>query len=66
MMDKILKRLKSKTYWLAIITAGVGVVEVNMGLMKGLLGDWYGVAFVAVALLSMAIREVTTGSVSDK
>lgn len=60
------KRLRSKTYRLAIVTAGIGLIEVNMHLLQGLLGQWYGVAFIVVAILSMAIREATTGPVGDK
>lgn len=65
-MQNISKRLRSKTYWLAIVTAGMGLIEVNMHLLQGLLGQWYGAAFVVVAILSMAIREATTGPVGSK
>ncbi|MFP5504947.1 MAG: hypothetical protein ACLGH6_01995 [Gammaproteobacteria bacterium] len=63
---KISKRLKSKTYWLAIATAGLGIVEVNMHLLQAALGQYYGAAFIVVALLGMAVREITTGPVADK
>lgn len=63
---EISKRLKSKTYWLAIATAGLGIVEVNMHLMQEMLGQYYGAAFIVVALLAMAVREMTTGPVTGK
>jgi hypothetical protein len=62
----VLNRLKSKTYWLAIVTAGIGILEANIGLLRDNLGEHYGYAFVAVAVLSMAVREATYGPVGDK
>jgi hypothetical protein len=34
--------------------------------MQAMLGKYYGAAFIVVALLGMAVREMTTGPVTDK
>lgn len=65
-MKALAKRLKSKTYWLAMFTASLGIIEANVGLLREALGEHYGYAFIVVAILSMAVREATHGPVSDK
>jgi hypothetical protein len=60
------QRLKSKTHLAALAVSALGIVEVNMGLLKGLLGDWYGVAFIGVAVLMHVLREMTTMPVEMK
>lgn len=65
-MKAITKRLKSKTYWLAMFTAAIGILEANIGLLREAFGEHYGYAFIVVAVLSMAVREATYGPVRDK
>lgn len=65
-MKALSKRLKSKTYWLAIFTAAIGIAESNVGLLRDALGEHYGYAFIALAIVSMVVREATNGPVSDK
>ena len=56
-------RLKSKTYWFAFTLTLLGPVEMNFHLMKDLLGDYYGVSFIVIAVAVAALREVTNGPV---
>ena len=58
------KWYKSKTYWFNIALASVGVIEANMGLIRDNLGDNYGIVFMAVAVIGIALRNVTTSEVS--
>lgn len=52
-------RYKSKTNLAALAIAVVGVIEINAPLLKPLLGDWYGVAFIGISVLMVLLREVT-------
>jgi uncharacterized membrane protein len=66
MMDKILRRLKSKTYWAALVGAILTVVEVNSGVLSQLLpagARAYAVMFWPVAML--VLREMTTTALND-
>lgn len=63
----ILKRLKSKTYWAAIIGALLALVEQSSGAISTLLP--VGMRPMAVMLwpiLMITLREVTTGALGDK
>ena len=65
-MDKLLRRLKSKTYWAALIGAILTVVEVNSGVLSSLLPEGYrtwAVMFWPVAMV--ALREFTTTALSE-
>lgn len=58
----IWQRLKSRTYWLAIFVA----VSANLPGLSGLLGEYYGLTSVVIAVLIAALREITTVPVSEK
>lgn len=58
-------RVKSKTNWTAIAIAALGVVEMNYPLLKSLLGDWYGVSFIAIGVAMALLREFTKEPVRD-
>lgn len=58
-------RVKSKTNWTALAVAVLGVVEMNYPLLKGLLGDWYGISFIAVGIAMALLREFTKEPVRD-
>lgn len=58
-------RLKSRTNRFAIGLAVFGVVEANMPMLHDYLGEWYGLAFVAVAVAVGVLREVTTKPVTE-
>jgi len=66
-MNAIVARLKSKTYWAAILGAALTAVEINSGFLAGLLPaehrQW-AIMFWPVAMI--ALREVTTAALSDK
>ena len=66
-MNAIVKRLKSKTYWSAIVGALLLVIEHNSGIFSAYLPE--SVRSMAVLLwpvLMVALREVTTSALSDK
>lgn len=58
----LIQRLKSRTYWLAILVA----VSANLPGLSGLLGEYYGLASLVIAVLIAGMREVTTKPVSEK
>ena len=59
---KINKRLKSKTYWLAICVAA----SAQLPAVKDMLAEYYGITSVVLALAIAALREMTKTSVEDK
>jgi len=61
-MKSILKRFKSKTYWLAILTAASS----QLPLIKDMLSEYYGVTALVIAVLIAAMREATDKPVSEK
>jgi len=66
-MNAIIARLKSKTYWAAMLGALLTAIEIHSGLLAGLLPEAYrawAVMFWPVAMV--ALREVTTAALSDK
>lgn len=52
-------RHKSKTNLAAMLVAAVGVIELNAPLLKPMLGDWYGVSFIAISITMVLLREFT-------
>jgi uncharacterized membrane protein len=66
-MKAIAKRLKSKTYWAAILGALLVVLEQNSGVISGYLPDEYrNLAVLLWPVLMVALREVTTKPMADK
>lgn len=66
-MKAILKRLKSKTYWAAIVGALLLVIEHNSGIFSAYLPE--SIRSLAVLLwpvLMVGLRELTTTALSDK
>lgn len=63
---KITKQLKSKTQWFNISVAAVGIIEVNLHLMRDNLGDNYGFAFIAVSVVAMVLRNLTKEPIDAK
>lgn len=60
------QRLKSKTYWLAITTAVLGVLSQYIPMFQEFLGENYPFVFVGIAILSAIVREMTTKPLSEK
>ena len=58
--------LKSKTIAFSILLAALGAVELQMHLIQGYLGEYYGVAYIAIAVIVATLRVVTTQALSDK
>ena len=52
-------RHKSKTNLTALAIAVIGVIEMNAPLLRPLLGDYYGVAFIAISIIMVLLREFT-------
>lgn len=66
-MNALIARLKSKTYWAAIIGALLVVVEQNSGVFSAYLPEELRSAAVMLwPVLMIALREVTTTALADK
>jgi uncharacterized membrane protein len=66
-MNMLLQRLKSKTYWVALIGALLTVVEVNSGFLSTLLPVQYRQYTIMLwPVIMLALREVTTVALADK
>jgi len=66
-MKAIIKRLKSKTYWAAIIGALLLVLEQNSGVFSAHLPESVrSIAVLIWPVLMVALRELTTKPVSEK
>lgn len=68
-MNATLKRLSSKTYWLAIATLVIGAIQAN----PAMLGDTFhlsastlGWVMVGIGVLAMIVRELTNKPLSEK
>lgn len=66
MLCKLFKRLKSKTHIFSTIVGLLGILEVNYGLLRDMLGEHYGWSYIVIMAASYILREVTTKPVSDK
>ena len=70
MKDKIIKWWNgfksSRTLMFNMFLLFLGVLEVNMGLLQGMLGDYYGVVLIAVATINGWLRLITTQAVGAK
>ena len=51
---------RSKTIRAAAIIGALGIVETNFGLLKDLLGEWYGLSYIVIAALMYYLRTVTS------
>ncbi len=66
-MNAIIKRLKSKTYWAALVGALLVVIEQNSGVFsKFLPDDWRTWAVLMWPVIMLALRELTTTALSEK
>lgn len=67
MLDKIRQRLRSKTYWAAIVMAVLSIAEAQAQVLTGLLpAELRALALLAWPLVMITLREVTTGALADK
>ena len=66
-MDAIIKRLKSKTYWVAMVAAVLTIIEANAGYLSSLLPlEIAKYAVMIWPVLMLTLREVTTVALADK
>jgi len=66
-MNPIFQRLKSRTYWVAIIGALLTAVEANSGFFGSFIPMPYrNYVILLWPVLMVILREVTTSALSDK
>jgi hypothetical protein len=65
-MKWLTKLHKSKTMVFNILIAVLSIVELNIGLFQAVLGDYYGIIFMLVAIINVILRTVTTQPISEK
>jgi uncharacterized membrane protein len=66
-MNPILQRLKSKTYWVAILGALLTAVEANSGYLGSFIPMPYrNYVILLWPVLMVLLREVTTSALADK
>jgi len=67
MLDLITQRLKSKTYWVAIVGALLSTLEANSGFFSQYIPMPERTYIVLLwPVLMLALREVTTTALADK
>ena len=67
MLNLILQRLQSKTYWVAIVGALLTIIEANSGFISGFLPPAYAkYAVMLWPVLMLTLREITTSALADK
>ena len=66
MLKKIKQYFKSRTINTALIIALLGVLELNFQYLQGLLGEYYGAAWIVFSMLMVVLRSVTTTSLDNK
>lgn len=67
MLELIKQRLKSKTYIVAIVGAGITALEANSGFITSHIpGGFGGYLLLVWPALMLTLREVTTVALSDK
>ena len=62
----MIKWYKSETYWFNIFLAIIGILETNIGLLKSILGDNYGVAVILIGIAGVMLRNTTTQPIDKR
>jgi hypothetical protein len=44
----------------------LGIIETNAPLLRDLLGEWYGLAFIGISVATFVLRELTVEPVGEK
>jgi uncharacterized membrane protein len=66
-MNLILQRLKSKTYWVALVGALLTVIEANSGFIGQYIPMPYRTYIIMLwPVVMLVLREVTTTALADK
>ena len=66
-MNAIVQRLKSKTYWVAIVGALLTAIEANSGFLGQFIPAPYRAYIIMLwPVLMLVLRELTTTALADK
>ena len=66
-MKAIIQRLKSKTYWVAIVGALLTAIEANSGFLGQFIPAPYRAYIIMLwPVLMLILRELTTSALADK
>lgn len=66
-MNAFVQRLKSKTYWVALVGALLTVIEANSGFIGQFIPAEYRTYVVMLwPVLMLVLREMTTSALADK
>jgi hypothetical protein len=67
MIELLKQRLRSKTYWAAMLGAGLVILDAQSGFISGFLPAQYrGYAVMAWPLVMVSLREVTNAALAEK
>jgi uncharacterized membrane protein len=66
-MNALVQRLKSKTYWVALVGALLTAIEANSGFLGQFVPALYRAYIIMLwPVLMLVLRELTTTALSDK
>lgn len=57
---------ESKTHWFNIMIGIFGVIELNVHLLQNAIGDNYGYLVIAIGVIGVILRNVTTTPIKKK
>jgi len=57
---------KSKTINVSILIGILGMLEMNLPMVKEQLGDYYGWIFIGISAIGIVLRKLTTKPLSEK
>ena len=60
------QRLKSKTYWVNVVSCLIAVVFANLPQLSSMFGEYYTQAFLILASANIILREATEVPLSEK
>jgi hypothetical protein len=67
MIELLKQRLRSKTYWAAMIGASLVILDAQSGFISGLLPvEYRSYTIMAWPLIMITLREVTTSALNSK
>ena len=65
MLTKVKSYAKSETMWFALLLTVLGIVEVNLPMMKSDLGVYYPYIFTAIGIVVALLRMTSTKPISE-
>ena len=66
MVNIVKQQAKSKTNWVGVAVACMGVLETNVHMLQDTLGQYYGMTYIALGMVMIVLRNVTTTAIGDK